>query len=394
MKIVVTGGAGLMALPALIYILEQSDVTEVIVADKDKSRIEERLALLNDSRAVGKEVDLMDVNETAKLFEGAKCVFNAALLTTCKTATEAAAKAGVNYIDLGSPFFKEQLVYREEFEKKGIVAVLGLGTAPGMSGIMPAYVVDRLDSVDTIEIQDVCANLTPHDEHSRALYWAYSIDGIIDEFTAMAPVLENGEIKHYPPRSFPEIVNFKPPVGPSSISITDHPEVITFAESFKDKGIKNVTWKIGFEPEFESKLQFLYKLGLLQTEPISVNGTMISPREVLMTLLNNQPPETKKLPDFRGHMIVVVKGEEAGEKVKYTVTEYATSALTERMQKKGCFSSYRTGLYAGIGTIMCARGEITKKGIYYSETGIPAEAFLKEAARIGIDVGISREFSL
>jgi hypothetical protein len=38
-------------------------------------------------------------------------------------------------------------------------------------------------------------------------------------------------------------------------------------------------------------------------------------------------------------MIVIVKGEEKGQKVEYTLTEYATAALTERMQKKGAFSS-------------------------------------------------------
>ncbi len=394
MRIVVTGGAGAMALPGLIYILKQENVTEVVVADKDRYKAEERVAFLNDNRVVAKEIDLEDIHECIKLFAGANCVFNAAYMATCLPATEAASKAGVNYVDLGGRTMVEQLKYNEGFRKKGVSAILGLGTAPGMSCIMPAYVVEKLDTVNTIEIQDVCANIVPHDQHSCALHWGYAIEGIINEFSREAPVMENGEIKYYPSRSFPEIVNFKSPVGPSSISITPHPEVEMFARSFKNKGLKNATWKIGFEPEFESKLQFLCKLGLDKTEPINVNGTMISPRAVLMFLLNNQPLETKKTPDFRGHMIVIVKGIEAGEKVKYTVTEYATSALTERMQKKGCFSSYRTGLYGAIGTMMCARGEVTKKGVYYPEIGIPSEAFLKEASRIGIKIGVSKEVSL
>jgi saccharopine dehydrogenase-like NADP-dependent oxidoreductase len=90
-------------------------------------------------------------------------------------------------------------------------------------------------------------------------------------------------------------------------------------------------------------------------------------------------------------MIVVTKGEEAGEKVEYTVTEYATAALTKKMQKKGVFSSYRTGIYAGIGAMMLARGQIKKKGVFYPDLSIPPELYIKEVVKAGIEVEISKK---
>jgi lysine 6-dehydrogenase len=164
-----------------------------------------------------------------------------------------------------------------------------------------------------------------------------------------------------------------------------------FAQAWKEKGLKRASWKIGFEPEFEAKMRFLCKLGFGNPERIQVEGQMVSPREVLLTLLRNQPPETKKQPDFRGHMLVVAKGEEAGKKVEYTVTEYATAALTERMQKKGAFSSYRTGVYAGIITIMLGRGQVKKKGVFYPDVSVPPELYIKEAIKAGIEVEISKK---
>jgi len=394
MRIVLTGGAGAMALPAAIYCLEQDDVTQLVLTDVDKSRLDGRIGQIKDKRVVGEVLDLMDVKASAKLFQGADAVLNAAFATTCIPATEAALEAGVNYTDLGAYQPEEQLAFHERFKGKGITAVVSMGTAPGMSNVMSAYGAERLDKIDSIDIQDVCANMVPHEQHSRPLYWGYAIESIIEEFTDEAQVMENGEMRSYPARSFPETAAFKPPAGPSQISITAHPEIEMFARSFKGKGIQNATWKIGFEPEFEAKLRFLCALGFGQTQPINVDEQMVSPRAVLVTLLNSQPPETKRPPDFRGHMMVVVKGEEDGQKVEYTVAEYATAALTERMQGKGVFSSYRTGIYVGIATMMLARGHIAQKGVFYPEVSIPAERFLKEAARAGIEVEVSKKVAM
>jgi lysine 6-dehydrogenase len=394
MRIVMAGGAGAMALPAAIYCLEQNDLTQLVLADVDASKLDERIDQLEDERVTGHVLDLMDIKASAELFRGAGAVLNAAFATTCIPATKAALEAGVNYTDLGAYDPEEQLALHEGFREKGVTAVVSMGTAPGMSNVMAAYGAGKLDRIESIDIQDVCANMVPHDQHSRPLYWGYAIESIIEEFTDEAEVMEDGKIRRYPARSFPETVAFKPPVGPSQISLTTHPEIAMFARSFKDKRVQNVTWKIGFEPEFESKLQFLCAVGFGRTEPVHVDGQMVSPRGVLVALLNDQPPETKRPPDFRGHMVVVVKGEEAGQKVEYTVAEYATAALTERMQKRGVFSSYRTGIYVGIATMMLARGNIAKKGVFYPEVSIPAERFLKEAARAGIDVEVSKKIAM
>jgi len=109
-------------------------------------------------------------------------------------------------------------------------------------------------------------------------------------------------------------------------------------------------------------MTFMRDIGLFNTEPIEVGGQKVSPRALLLKLLSNQPPETQKAPDFRGHMMVVVKGEQGGKRVENTITEYATERLTLEMQKKGIFSSYRTGLYAAIATLMIGRGQVKRRG--------------------------------
>ena len=390
MKIIVAGGTGAMAHPGIIYLLEQSDVTELVIADLDMTKIEERILQLNDPRLSGTVIDLSDVEGSANAFMGADVVYNCAYFDTAIQAIKAALEAGTHYVDLGAPEGPEQLKFFDAFKAKGLTAILGCGTAPGMSCIMPAYAVEKLDSVESIHIKDVCSDMVPHSEHSRPLYWGYSIDSILMEFTEDAQILEDGEIKFKPPRWGKEVVEFLPPAGTAEIAVTNHPEVEMFYSSWKDKGLKEATWKIGFEPEFEQKMQFLSALGFGNNEPIDFNGNKVSPLQMILYLLNNQKPEENRPPDFRGHMIAFVTGMEKGKKVEYKITEYATGQLTEKMQTKGVYSSYRTGLYGAIGTIMVARGQIDKKGVFYPEIGIDSEGFLKEADRSGINITISR----
>src|SRR4030042_1034108 len=131
MKIVIAGGAGAMAVSAIIYCLEQRDVTEVVVADLDESKVKDRITQLNDGRVVGEVLDLKDTQASAKIFKGANAVLNTALKDSCLPAMEAALKAGINYTDISGPP-EERLILDQPFKEKGITAVVCLGTAPGM----------------------------------------------------------------------------------------------------------------------------------------------------------------------------------------------------------------------------------------------------------------------
>lgn len=392
MKIMVTGGTGLMSWPAEIYLLSQSDVSEIMITDLDEAKIKERIEKLGgDKRFKGQVLDLMDITASAKAFSGYDTVYNCAYMTTCTPTTKAALEAGVNYLDLGGLEMEEQIALNNDFKEKGIVGICGLGTAPGLTNLMSAYGVMQLDKVDSIEILAACVDMVPDTEHTRPLYWGYAIEAIIEEFTLDSPYFDEGLMKYVPPRSYPEIINFRPPAGTVKVATTAHPEQITLSETFKDKGVKHVSWKIGFDTDFEEKMIFLRELGLFKQEPLEIDGHKVSPRALLVKLLGNQPPETKTLPDFRGHLMAVVRGEQDGKKVEYTVTEYAPVDLTLSMQKKGIFSSYRTGIYGSIGAMMIGRGQIEKKGVFYPEVCVPPDIFLKEVVKAGIEVDISRK---
>lgn len=387
MKIVVTGAEGTMAMGGIISLLEHSDVSQVVLTYyTSEATVKERIASLGDKRLVTKPLDLMDIKSATEIFKGADVVFNSALMTTNVPAMKAALEAGVNYVDLGAFDKSPQRALSDEFKKKGITAIMGMGIGSGMTNILSAYCVGKLDKVESI---DLLASIVDTEEHTYPLHCSYALETILDEFSEKGPYFDNGELKWLPARSLPEMFTFK--VGTILVATTIHSEPMTLSEVFRDKGIKHVGWKIGFDPEFEAKVKFLCDLGFAKKEPIDVQGQTISPRAVLMALLKDLPPETKKAPNFRGHLVVIVKGEEAGQKVEYTAVECATPSLTERMEKKGALGCYLTGFYGAIGALMLARGQIEKKGAFYPEECVPPELFLKKAAEAGDEVDVSRK---
>jgi lysine 6-dehydrogenase len=399
MRVVVTGGAGAMAGGVLQDLLQQDDVSEIVVADISEEKARERVNILKDQRLVAQFVDLSDEENTTKLFKGAAVVINTALFATVIQATRAAAEAGVNYVDLGSPQTQAQLAFSDEFKRKGVTAVPGLGTAPGATNIMARYLVDKLDRVESIHLKDGNVDLNDK-EHTRPLYWAYDIDGIMDEFGLDADPFLDGKITKMPGMSGEEYFTFHDPPGTVAIGYTTHPEPETMSQAFKDKGIRNVTWKIGFAPSFMAKLKFLCALGFNSREPINVKGQMVAPKDVLLELLyNHQPEEKLKGPDHRADVVVIAQGEEAHQRVEYSMSLFPSPKAAEAMKTafekaKEPVPIARVGVYAAIVGLMLARGQVKEKGAFPPELCIPAELFLKEASKRGHIVELNKKVFL
>lgn len=233
---------------------------------------------------------------------------------------------------------------------------------------------------DNIELKCSFIDLN-EEEHSRPLSWGYDIETIIDEYWNPVSILEGGKLKEVGPRTLEEVYTFTDPKRGNitlPIATTAHPEPESFAHYFKDKGIKNTSWKICFSPKFNKKMLFLRNLGFFSKEPINVQGQMVSPRAVLLALLNRLPGETRKGPEFRCDLVVVAKGEEAGEKVEYTITQRPVAD---------------TGVYLAIGALLLARGQSKEKGVFPPEF-VPHELYFRECAKRGLETEVSRKWLL
>ena len=393
MKIIVPGAAGVQGRAAVVYLLEQSDVSELLATDIRIDLLEEMAARLGDSRLVVKQLDLSDYDASVKAFQGYDVVCNCALtLGFYLKTTKAAMEAGCNYLDLTTKGEREiQKILDEDYKRKGLVCVQDMGVGPGMTNIMAAYLMGKLDKTDTIDFKMVSVDTIPPEEHSRPLNCPIPLSDIIYLFSLPVPYYEDGVLKMLEPRSLPERFTFDEPVGTQFIAGEGHSEPLLLSRSFGDRGIKRISYRGAFGDDVEKKIMFLRDLGFANPNPIDVKGQKVVPFDVLQALVNNLPPETKEQPNFIGDMVIIVTGERNGAPIEYRLRALVPPRLHQKMRDKGCFGAYRAGLCGAVAAAIIGRGQVTARGVVQPEMALPADKFLEGFVEFGVNVEIAEK---
>lgn len=374
MKVLILGGAGSMARATIKDFLEfdSSEVSELVIADINYEKVKKRVEELHNDKVSPAFCDVTDYSNLVKLMRGYDVVIDETEMAGVLT-LKAALEAGVHIIDLGA-WVKgtlEQLKLSDEFEKAGLTAILGLGSSPGITNIYSRYIVDKLDTVESIHLSFAYAELT-----KATLFVPFA--GAIEEFTNNVTIFQDGKHVELSPQSGQENARFPDPIGVRRLMYVPHPEVVTFPIYFKDKGVKNVSVKAGFVPEFIEKINFLINLGLLSREPIKVKGITVVPEDVTMACISKLPQPAERI-DY-GCTRAVITGEKNREKLEYTVE------LFSRPYPGLTGVQHRTGHSPAIGARMINRGEIKRRGVFPPEVGIDPEKFFRELARRGLEV--------
>ena len=384
MQIIVLGGAGAMGRIAVRTLTEYSDVDQITIADYNEERAHDVAAALVSSKLEVRQIDVNDEERLRRLLRGADVVLNAVEYVFNLPVLRACIQEKVHYADLGGLFHmtRKLMDLSEEAEAAGITAIVGMGGTPGVTNLLARAAVDQLDSVDSIKVQLGCGDNTP----SKApLVAPYSIRTILDEFTKEPQVFQDGTWYPQKPLSGVEEMVFPLPIGRATATYSLHSECATFPVSFRHKGIRHVSFKIAFPPDFMTKLKFLVDLGFGSAEPISVQGVKVSPREVLAQLLDMVPAEDVE-PQDCDVLRIVAAGETDGQPVEITnqivVLPYPRWGISA--------GALDTGTPLAIAGRMLANGEITRRGCFGPEACVPTEPFFRELAKYDMHVTETR----
>jgi saccharopine dehydrogenase-like NADP-dependent oxidoreductase len=383
-RIIVLGGAGIIG-QAIVKDLAE-DVDEVVVADLDFAAAEE-LAGRSGQNCVAQQVDVTDPEKLdAVLFGADACInsaqyyFNLDVMTGCL-------RNQVPYLDLGGLFFttRKQLKLSGEFESKGITAVLGLGSCPGVANVQAGHMGAMLDTVDSVKI----FNGATIDE-GESLSWAYSIETILDEIYMGSMVYRDGQFVEMAPLSEEEYFMFPEPIGYAKTHLSLHSEVATIPLSLADKGIRECFFKItffGYSEPVLRKMQFLAEIGLADKEPISVKGVEVAPRDVLIALLN-QAPAAHEAPVNKGYkdIATVVEGILDGEAVTLRMDTWAWPH--ERWRISG--GKLMVASPPAIVARWLADGHLQCPGVWAPEQVVDGDAFFAELAKRGMGTTLER----
>ncbi|MEW5847548.1 MAG: saccharopine dehydrogenase NADP-binding domain-containing protein [Myxococcota bacterium] len=390
-SIVVVGGAGAMGRITVRDLVETLPPDlDVVVADHNAAAARKLATSHRPQRSVrAAGVDVEDPRSTARMLsrENALAVIGAIPHQLNLPLMQAALDAGVHYCDLGGLFHhtRQQLKLHARFEKKGLLALVGMGAAPGVVNVLARWAADEMEEVHEIHVAVGTVDRSP-ERNTAPLAASYSIQTILDEANLPAAVFTGGDWEFIEPMSGEVEVDFGPPVGKRRPACTLHSEVATLPLSYRHKGVQEVSFRIAFQPELVEKLRFLRALGISSSVPITVGrgrkARKVVPRDVLETLLARvRPARTTGVPDEYEVLRAVVRGMRAGRAAE-DVLECHCPGIPEW----GFGVDVDTGCPPSIAMQLLLKGVITARGVLPPEQAVPCDAFFRELGKRGMRV--------
>ena len=286
---------------------------------------------------------------------------------------EAALAAGCHYADLGGLFHttKEQLKLSDRYEAAGISAVLGIGSAPGLTNVLAKLGADRLDRVESIDLVDGAI-----EEGGGEFGLPYSAETIIDEFTLPAMTFEGGKLREVPAGSGVVQWDFPEPLGTMPAIYTLHSEPATLPKTIP--GVRDVRWRLALPPKVHDGFALLTSIGLAGEDPVETRSGTVVPRDLLIEILNRLPSSDGEAHDVE-YLDIRVAGEKAGERV--TAVERAFFHPSPEGLSAGAFG---TALPITVAVRWMAEGRVPA-GVHPPESAFMPQEFVDELEREGVE---------
>jgi saccharopine dehydrogenase (NAD+, L-lysine-forming) len=205
---------------------------------------------------------------------------------------DACLEYGVNYIDTASYespdaygfSYAPQLAKNDDWEKKGLFALVGAGFDPGVSNIFSAYARDYVfDTVETIDILDCNGG-----SKDKKIKFAPNFDPEINLRELILPIkywkngewVEDGKLidedAPYFEFDFPEAGTFTP-------YLMYHEELETIPTHVP--GLKQARFWMTFNKSYLTYLRVLYEVGLTRIDPVDYEGKQVIPVKFLKAIL-------------------------------------------------------------------------------------------------------------
>jgi saccharopine dehydrogenase (NAD+, L-lysine-forming) len=298
MRVLVVGAGGVGG--AFAAIAQRRPVFErVVLADVSPERAQAVVDRLGEPDRFSAE--RVDASNRTELVELIRRVAPDAVLNACDPRFNepifgAAFEARVTYLDMamtlshphpehphelpGEMLGDIQLAQHAAWEREGLLALVGIGVEPGLSDVFARYAAEELfGKIAEVGVRDGADLVVEGYDFAPT----FSIWTTIEE-CLNPPLIWELERGFYTtaPFSEPEVFEFPEGIGKVECVNVEHEEVVLIPRWVK---CERVTFKYGLGEEFIGVLRTLHQLGLDSTNPVSVRGMQVAPRDVVAAAL-------------------------------------------------------------------------------------------------------------
>src|SRR3954470_17104756 len=305
-------GAGLQGSACAYDLLQDNAVSEVRLADLHVGHIAPFLAPYSGPRLIPTPLDVRNEKAVLALMQGCNAVMCALPYYFNFDMSRLAIKAGAHFCDLGG---NTEIVFKQrdldpDAKAKQVTVVPDCGLAPGMVNIIAEYGIRQLDQTDSVRI--FVGGLPQKPEPPLNYQIVYSIEGVLDYYTTLSWVLRKGKRTQVKALSEIEPVRFGDGIGELEALHTAG-GLSTMAFRYEDK-IPTMEYKTIRYPGHAKAMEFVRALGLLDLQPVEIDGRQIIPRKAFIAAA--QPKLTKKNGKDLVALRVVVEGTKNGQPKK------------------------------------------------------------------------------
>jgi saccharopine dehydrogenase-like NADP-dependent oxidoreductase len=231
-SVAVLGAGGTIA-PAIVRDLAESEeVGSLLLLDLDEDRANATARAHSKGKARVHAVDAHSRESLARELVDQDVLVNAATYRLNLEAMAACLRARTHYVDLGGFYWMtdRQLALDADFRDADLLAVLGMGSAPGKTNVMAARAVNELGerpaSIDVVAaLRDPGA---PDDE----LTLPFALETLLDEVRMAAVAIRDGDPVELQPLTDAGRVDLPEPIGTVETVYALHSEMRTFQSSF------------------------------------------------------------------------------------------------------------------------------------------------------------------
>jgi lysine 6-dehydrogenase len=371
-------GAGLQGSACAYDLLQNPAVSQVRLADLRFDHLPSFLAPHSGPRLIPTTLDVRDRDAVLAVMRESDAVMSAIPYYFNLQLAECAVEAGVHFCDLGgnTEIVFKQKTLADRAKAKGITIVPDCGVAPGMVNIFAEHGIRQLDTVDSVRIY--VGGLPQQPEPPLNYQIVYSLEGVLDYYTTLSWVVRDGRRAQVIALSERETVAFPEPVGDLEAFHTAG-GLSTMAWRYEGK-IPTMEYKTLRYPGHAEIMETIRALGLLDLEPVDVKGQKVVPRDLFVSVVG------PKLTKPKGRDLLALRVTVTGSKNGKPATRRFD--LIDRYDEAHGISAMMrtTGYSLSITGQMQVRGEVTPPGVWTPDECMPAEAYIAELRKRGMDV--------
>jgi saccharopine dehydrogenase (NAD+, L-lysine-forming) len=353
-KVIVLGGCGAVGSVAVKTLAKQDIISEVVIGDWNIEKAQ-KLAKELGSKVSAIKVNAEDADSIKTAVRGCDIVLNCIgpFYKTVKKILSTVIELGIYYVDVCDDVDVtiDILNMDAQAKKADIMAVIGMGSSPGISNLMGKFAAENLlDKTDSIDFF--------HAHGGEAIEGEGVIGHRFHCMTIDVPMFLDGKltyVKYFEPDGIALRQTFEFPIlGEVPLYPYPHPEQVTMPRYIKTKQVTNKGSVI--PNEYYNLTRDLCGLGLASKEPLDVKGVKVAPYDFAMAYIIKQREKFLKETNFgkqRGCLSIVVKGKKGG---KYREYRFHLASRSEALGEG-------TGIPAAMGVLLMQMGKIKTKGV-------------------------------